>query len=210
MKKRKRTKENTTRETLPKAIAAAFKSGDKATAMRLAIHGKADSARRCLLFGTMTDLVGDLAFLCKVSRDSDLQKEVLPQWIETKLHEIECEFEIHAAWEDRKWFNSFDRELKRVSKEGANPLLFSQFGTKQNPRKNPNWFRQILIANQGPVKFQLDKESKTLRERKPHPLFDLAGEYGIEVKSLRREARKMGIKPGKAGRPKTRKPVPLI
>jgi predicted metalloprotease with PDZ domain len=81
-----------------------------------------------------------------------------------------------------------ERELNRVRDQDAKTILFEQFARVKSTANNPNWFRQMLIANLG--------------LKQPHPLARLAKEIGLDAKTLRREVRKMGVKRGAAGRPK--------
>lgn len=212
MKKSKRTKERATRNTLPKAIAAAWKAGDKHDAMQVAIFGR-KPVGRCRYFESVTDLARRLYFLLNAEKDAELQKELAScaDAVRCSWKEIENELKIHKTWNDSEWFKILEQEFQHVCDEDANVRLFSQFGTKQNPHKNPNWFRQVLVANIGLVETKvLDKQSGSLIPKQPHPLNEIANKFHVQVKTLRREVRKMGIKPGKAGRPKRRKPTPLI
>jgi hypothetical protein len=219
-------KKKLTRNTLPKAIAAACKSGDRNKAMDLAVFGRKATA--------LTNLARDLYWLCRVQHPKlkkaamsgggerhgweqplrQTAKEItqrFERWKNYKVKELLARIQRGGAWYGKRFEADLKREYNRVHREDATALLFCPPSNKKSAANNPNWFRQILIANQGLVKIQKwDKHSGTLTNKTPKPLYRIAVEYEIAVRTLRREARKMGVKPGKAGTPLRRKAPPLI
>jgi hypothetical protein len=222
---RKHAAAKVTRNTLPKAIAASYKSGDRNEAMDLAVFGRETTV--------LTALARDLYWFCRVQHPKGKEicvsmssggerhgwepprrqslrerKQSFQYWNNCKAKELLAQIETGGIWYNENFLADLEREFDRVCKEDANIRPFERFGNKQNPRRNPNWFRQILIANLGLVKTKVwDKQLKRLHNRKPLPLAPLGNEFGFNVGTLnilRREMRKMGAKQGKAGRPKKR------
>jgi hypothetical protein len=224
---RKQATAKATRSTLPKAIAAAYKSGDKNKAMDLAIYERdttslTELARRLFWYlkvqrcknKTFRDAVANAAAPAqertgdfsepppKRDLDTKTKEAIIKNWCNRELNELKIKMHIGMA-RSENFTADFEREYKRVFNEDATAILFDKPGTKKSATNNPNWFRQILIANLGLVETKVwDKQSKRLISRKPVPLARIAKVFGLQVRGLRREARKMGVGSGTAGRPK--------
>ena len=205
------------RATLPKAIADAFKSGDKHGAMNLAIFGREANS--------LTEIASWIYWLLKLDTNREMQNLAISsggerhgwnaprrqslqermqrfeKWKTTKEKHLQAQIDIGIARHGEKFLADLEREFARVCKEDATVFLFSPPGITKSETDNPNWFRQILIANLG---------IKTLTGKDPAPLLKLAKEIKIPVRTLRREVRKMGVERGKPGTTKRRKPDPLI
>lgn len=218
-------KETAQRNTLPKAIAAAFKSGKKHGALDLAVYGRKMTV--------LVNLARDLYWLCRVQQPDIKQMAMssggerhgwepprrqsakeraqrLERWTERKRLELETRLTILAK-RDPRWLKKLEREFERVGKEDAEAILFNPPSNKKSAANNPNWFRQILIANLGLVETKVwDKQSVNLISRQPYPLNKVAKEIRMDVSHVRREVRKLGIKPGNAGRPKRQVTLPYL
>ena len=174
------------RLTLAKAIAAATISGDKNAALDLAIYNRKPTA--------LTELAREFYgfWQAKESSNPIFKRERkapgFARWVAFRAGDLLVRCETGNAWYGPKFFDDFAKELRRVCKEDARAILFERPGPTKAKANNPNWFRQILLAN--------------LMTKKPHPLARIAKEYKIPVRTLRREVRKMGARRGKAGRPK--------
>lgn len=203
MKKRQPIKR---RGTLPKAIAAAVKAGDKPAALDLATYGEQTTSLR--------ELARELCWFCHVQAhrkpflaefgsmlaggervgwepppkpEKKSIREAFNRWHDYKLKELVVHLRTGHLWHGKTFLRDLDRECKRVRNIDAVARPFEKPGIIKSENDNPNWFRAFLIANSWLPK--------------PLPLFRIAKEIGIDVRTLRREARKQGVKRGKSGKP---------
>jgi hypothetical protein len=204
------------RATLPKKIAGAFKSGERDKAMDLAVYGRETTA--------LTDLARDLCWLCRLQLPSNKKAAIsmssggerlgifedaprrqslrqrtqcFERWKNYKEKELQAKIDTGEVWYGKNFWADLERECRRVFKKDARVQLFRPGSTKSDS----NWIRQVLIANMG---------MENLLKKKSYPLTEIAKQSGRDVRNVRRIARDMGAKPGKAGTPKRRKTTPLI
>jgi hypothetical protein len=180
------------------------------------------------IFGSETSALADIArtiyWLCKLETNRETQKRALTgggerhgwnpprrqsakvraqrleRWKQYQLKKLESQLTTLAKI-DPKWLEKLKREFIRIRNEDATVFLFDAPSITKSKTNNPSWFRQFLIANIG---------LKSLLGRESFPLLQIANQIKVPVRTLRREERRMGINPRKAGTPKRRKPAPLI
>lgn len=208
------------RGTTPKAIAAAWKSGGKRKAMDLAIYNRKES--------NLTNLARELFRLLTLESNREAKKlalafsgggerqgwgrprrqsakekmRFLAHWKSCKEKELLVKIETGVVWYGETFLADLEQEFNRVCREDAKAGLFQKPGAIKSEADNPNWFRQILMANEGLVNIlSWNQQAKKLVAHKPQPLSSVASAIGIQPQNFRREARKFGIKPGKPGRP---------